>query len=289
MAGQPVTNPIGKIFAALACDLRLRILDAVNDGVDDTAQLAARLGISSSAVAKATTPLLRVGLLERRPRNQWRGAPQVGRYELAVSDLAYGLLMLASGESAEHCCLRDEASLTSDEIEVGVPAESRVLVHPAEDPTPRPPVHGNALCPGQWARDHDCCRGCGTTDTRHAARGLCLTCYMRERRGLDLLPKAAGDPLPPAKPEPPLTPIRLRGKKAATARWARMDAASRHDVTARMRSLFEQSFYDRTPADLPEDVRLDLARRAREEHYAELGRRSGAARRAKRRQRAERG
>lgn len=66
MAGKPVTNPAGLIFQALACDLRLRILNAVNSGVTDNAQLAVRLGIGRKYAPKAIASLLRAGLLTRR-------------------------------------------------------------------------------------------------------------------------------------------------------------------------------------------------------------------------------
>jgi hypothetical protein len=38
----------------------------------------------------------------------------------------------------------------------------------------------------KWARKHDCCSECGTSQTPHAARGLCDNCYVRAstaRRG----------------------------------------------------------------------------------------------------------
>jgi len=31
----------------------------------------------------------------------------------------------------------------------------------------------------QWARSHDKCRECGTTERPHYAKGLCGRCYMR--------------------------------------------------------------------------------------------------------------
>jgi hypothetical protein len=34
---------------------------------------------------------------------------------------------------------------------------------------------------GRWARDHDACRGCGTTARPHHAGGRCTACYQRER------------------------------------------------------------------------------------------------------------
>jgi hypothetical protein len=34
---------------------------------------------------------------------------------------------------------------------------------------------------GRWAREHDVCRDCGTTDRPHRAGGRCTRCYQRER------------------------------------------------------------------------------------------------------------
>ncbi len=31
--------------------------------------------------------------------------------------------------------------------------------------------------PGKWATQHDCCRGCGSTERPHWARGFCRQCY----------------------------------------------------------------------------------------------------------------
>ncbi len=31
--------------------------------------------------------------------------------------------------------------------------------------------------PGKWATRHDCCRGCGSTERPHRARGFCRQCY----------------------------------------------------------------------------------------------------------------
>lgn len=36
--------------------------------------------------------------------------------------------------------------------------------------------------PVKWARDYECCRGCGTTETKHHSKGLCKNCTMRLRR-----------------------------------------------------------------------------------------------------------
>lgn len=32
---------------------------------------------------------------------------------------------------------------------------------------------------GRWSLTHDACRECGRSDRKHAAMGLCKTCYMR--------------------------------------------------------------------------------------------------------------
>ncbi len=31
----------------------------------------------------------------------------------------------------------------------------------------------------RWANDHESCKGCGTTEIQHRARGLCARCYSR--------------------------------------------------------------------------------------------------------------
>lgn len=31
----------------------------------------------------------------------------------------------------------------------------------------------------RWAKEHDCCSACGTTERRHVAHGLCLRCHRR--------------------------------------------------------------------------------------------------------------
>jgi hypothetical protein len=35
---------------------------------------------------------------------------------------------------------------------------------------------------GRWARRYPCCIGCGTTQRRHEAHGLCVNCYQRGRQ-----------------------------------------------------------------------------------------------------------
>lgn len=42
----------------------------------------------------------------------------------------------------------------------------------------------------EWSRNHDKCINCGTTQVRHAAKGLCINCYSTgERRKLNPNPK----------------------------------------------------------------------------------------------------
>ena len=36
-----------------------------------------------------------------------------------------------------------------------------------------------------WSRDHEQCRGCGRTDRKHMAKGLCNPCYQTEYRNND--------------------------------------------------------------------------------------------------------
>jgi predicted transcriptional regulator len=105
MAGKPVTNPAGKVFAALACDLRLRVLNGVNAGHTCTAALAEHLGIPSATVSKATEPLVRAGLLSRRQRN-WAEAGKRGLYEFAVTPLARDLIRRTLAERSVLAALR---------------------------------------------------------------------------------------------------------------------------------------------------------------------------------------
>lgn len=41
-------------------------------------------------------------------------------------------------------------------------------------------ANGKAIS-GKWARHADKCADCGTTERRHAARGLCINCYMNQK------------------------------------------------------------------------------------------------------------
>jgi hypothetical protein len=56
-------------------------------------------------------------------------------------------------------------------------ASDHAKIHSAK----RPPPPGRKLKPGQWARHYDKCIVCNTTERRHAARGMCVNCYMRKR------------------------------------------------------------------------------------------------------------
>lgn len=49
-------------------------------------------------------------------------------------------------------------------------------------PQPRSVTRNGAIKNGRWSRAHDSCIGCGTTSRRHEARGLCTTCYARQRQ-----------------------------------------------------------------------------------------------------------
>lgn len=40
-------------------------------------------------------------------------------------------------------------------------------------------LHGRT---NRWARDHDCCRECGTTERAHEAHGFCRICYQRWKK-----------------------------------------------------------------------------------------------------------
>lgn len=35
---------------------------------------------------------------------------------------------------------------------------------------------------GRWSKSHESCIGCGTTDRKHNAKGLCVSCYVRQGR-----------------------------------------------------------------------------------------------------------
>ena len=38
--------------------------------------------------------------------------------------------------------------------------------------------------PWRWSQTHEQCVSCGRVDARHAAKGVCLRCYSRERRAV---------------------------------------------------------------------------------------------------------
>jgi DNA-binding transcriptional ArsR family regulator len=91
MAPRPLThNPAAKVFQALACDMRLRILNAVEAGHTSTTRVAAALDAPSSTVSKATDPLVRAGLLAKVPRQP--GDDRDCLYVLFVTPLARDLI-----------------------------------------------------------------------------------------------------------------------------------------------------------------------------------------------------
>lgn len=81
-------------------------------------------------------------------------------------------------------------------------------------------------------------------------------------------------------------PPQTAAAKALNAhRWAKVD--DRAEATAPGRAAFWQQFLDEVDPhrELPEDERTERAQAARKRYYAELGHRSGEARRARRAQR----
>lgn len=46
-------------------------------------------------------------------------------------------------------------------------------------------MHPKAAClkQGQWSRHYPCCQGCGRTDRKHAAKGVCNPCRGKQNRG----------------------------------------------------------------------------------------------------------
>jgi Zn finger protein HypA/HybF involved in hydrogenase expression len=56
---------------------------------------------------------------------------------------------------------------------------TQVELESASEQTTRP---GRNLTHGRWARAHDCCTRCGTTERRHKANGLCTGCHSRKGR-----------------------------------------------------------------------------------------------------------
>ncbi|WP_205718522.1 hypothetical protein [Actinomadura sp. WMMA1423] len=82
----------------------------------------------------------------------------------------------------------------------------------------------------------------------------------------------------------PLTPEqrRERAKQAVQASWERTEDPAARTKPARMAAL--QRFENEVDPDrtLPENVRSQRAQEAKRQYYSELGRRSAAARRARR-------
>jgi DNA-binding winged helix-turn-helix (wHTH) protein len=52
---------------------------------------------------------------------------------------------------------------------------------PSDFPPPPPPQPRPPTGPRVWARDHDRCLECGTTEQRHRGHGLCVRCHNRRR------------------------------------------------------------------------------------------------------------
>lgn len=63
--------------------------------------------------------------------------------------------------------IRDVVSLTG-----GQAALSAAVAPPV-------PVSGVVIPAQKWSREYAACRECGRTEVRHAARGLCFTCYSK--------------------------------------------------------------------------------------------------------------
>ena len=36
-----------------------------------------------------------------------------------------------------------------------------------------------------WCKNHDCCKGCGTVDRKHMAKGMCNLCYLAQYRNTE--------------------------------------------------------------------------------------------------------
>ena len=71
-----------------------------------------------------------------------------------------------------------------------------------------------------------------------------------------------------------------RSRLGGHSRWA--VTADRTAATEPGRTAFLRTFYDGTPADLPEAVRLQMAESARKAHFARLALKSALVRRARR-------
>lgn len=71
-----------------------------------------------------------------------------------------------------------------------------LLAGPKTKPKPKPKRFA-------WSMSHAACSECGTTETKHAAKGLCQTCYCRaKKRRLYLSSKAKLLNAPPTPPKP---------------------------------------------------------------------------------------
>lgn len=78
-------------------------------------------------------------------------------------------------------------------------ATCAALPLPTADPTPqrpRPtqdPPPGTPLPAGRWSLKYERCLECGTTEERHAGRGLCQRCYQRDDQRRRRERQRAGD------------------------------------------------------------------------------------------------
>ena len=52
----------------------------------------------------------------------------------------------------------------------------------------------------KWSREYERCSACGTTEFRHQAKGQCLRCYWRIKRGLPAVPVPRRSPDAKKKP-----------------------------------------------------------------------------------------
>lgn len=84
--------------------------------------------------------------------------------------------------------LRKIRSLVQVGAAFGMKARIKGVPKPAALPSPDAPKTATSAN-GRWSRDHDACTACGRTEVRHAARGLCLTCYGRAAKSVH--PEAA--------------------------------------------------------------------------------------------------
>jgi DNA-binding transcriptional ArsR family regulator len=106
-----VFNPAGKVFQALACDLRLRILNAVESGHVSTHKLAAALDAPTSTISKATTVLVHAGLLAKAHRHP--GDDLRDRHLLFVTPLARDLISRVLREQDTLAALRADRQVVA--------------------------------------------------------------------------------------------------------------------------------------------------------------------------------